>query len=96
MALRYWVGGNGNWSSTSRWSATSGGASGASVPTAADDVIINTNSGTRFTATVDSARTCNSLTITPAAGAGVTTISISASLTTGNLSTSGTAGNTRI
>lgn len=42
MAARYLVpGGNGNYNSTSNWSATSGGASGASVPTSADDVIIN-------------------------------------------------------
>lgn len=32
MADRYWVaGGDGNWNSTTNWSATSGGASGASI-----------------------------------------------------------------
>lgn len=43
MANRYWVGGTGTWntSSTSVWSATSGGPSGASVPTAADDVFFD-------------------------------------------------------
>lgn len=47
MADRYWVGGNGTWSSTNttRWSATSGGASGASVPTSLDKVYIDANSG---------------------------------------------------
>ena len=47
MATRYWVGGSGTWNSTNttNWSATSGGAGGASVPTSADDVIINANSG---------------------------------------------------
>ena len=47
MADRYWVGGNGTWSSTNttRWSATSGGASGASVPTSLDKVYIDVNSG---------------------------------------------------
>ena len=46
MALRYWVtGGTGNYNSTTNWSASSGGASGASVPTAADDAIWDTNSG---------------------------------------------------
>jgi len=42
MADRYWVGGSGDWTSTSttNWSATDGGAGGASVPGAADDVYI--------------------------------------------------------
>ena len=38
MADRYWVGNSGNWSDTNRWSASSGGSSGASVPTAVDNV----------------------------------------------------------
>jgi hypothetical protein len=43
MANRYWVGGAGTWSSasTANWSASSGGASGASVPTAADSVFFD-------------------------------------------------------
>ena len=43
MANRYWVGGTGTWntSSTTNWSATSGGASGASVPTTADSVFFD-------------------------------------------------------
>jgi len=42
---RYWVGGSGNWdgSTTTHWSATTGGATGASVPTAYDDVYFNAN-----------------------------------------------------
>jgi len=46
MAARFWVGGTGTWDSTTtaNWSATSGGASGASVPGVADDVTINTAS----------------------------------------------------
>jgi len=44
MAARYWVGGTGDWNSTSRWSTTSGGASGASVPTTSDNVIFDSNS----------------------------------------------------
>lgn len=36
MANRYWVGNGTNWSSTTSWSATDGGASGASVPISAD------------------------------------------------------------
>lgn len=43
MADRYWVGGAGTWNTTSttNWSATSGGSGGASVPTAADSVFFN-------------------------------------------------------
>lgn len=45
MATRYLVpGGDGNYNSTSNWSATDGGASGATFPVAADDIIINANS----------------------------------------------------
>lgn len=47
MADRYWVGGAGTWNATNivNWSATSGGAGGASVPTSADAVFFNANSG---------------------------------------------------
>ena len=47
MADRYWVGGTGTWdaSDTTNWSATSGGAGGASVPVAADRVFFNASSG---------------------------------------------------
>lgn len=47
MAARYWVGGSGTWdaSTTTHWSASSGGAGGASVPTSADDVYFNASSG---------------------------------------------------
>lgn len=46
MANRYWVtGGTGNWNDTSNWSATSGGASGASVPGTADIALLNASSG---------------------------------------------------
>jgi len=40
MADRYWVGGSANWDGTAgtKWSTTSGGLGGASVPTTADDV----------------------------------------------------------
>jgi len=43
MANRYWVGGTGTWTAinTANWSASSGGASGASVPTAADSVFFD-------------------------------------------------------
>lgn len=47
MANRFWVG-SGTWdtTSTSNWSATSGGATGASVPGAADVAVFDVNSGT--------------------------------------------------
>ena len=46
MANRYWVNGGvtNNWSDTSNWSITSGGAGGASVPGVSDDAIFDTNS----------------------------------------------------
>jgi len=48
MADRYWVGGTASWDGTAgtKWATTSGGAGGASVPTAADDVFFDANSGT--------------------------------------------------
>ena len=57
MATRYWVGGSGNWdgTTTTHWSATSGGAGGASAPTSADDVVFDANSNTgtsAFTVTI--------------------------------------------
>lgn len=47
MANRYWVGGTGTWdaSDTTHWSATSGGASGASVPGSGDTVTFDGSSG---------------------------------------------------
>lgn len=47
MANRYWVGGSGTWdtTATANWSASSGGAGGASAPTSADAVFIDANSG---------------------------------------------------
>ena len=64
MATRYWVGGAGTWntSSTTNWSTSSGGASGASAPTITDDVVIDSSSGTG-TITCTSA-TCANLTVT--------------------------------
>jgi hypothetical protein len=68
MADRYWVGGTGSWSSTNtaNWSASSGGAGGASVPTASDNVFFDANSNTGtfgFTVTMaNSPRVCNDFT----------------------------------
>lgn len=46
MADRFWVGGSGHWNptDTSHWSNSSGGASGATVPTETDDVYFDANS----------------------------------------------------
>ncbi len=65
MANRYWRGGTGTWdlTDTSHWSTTSGGAGGASVPTNADAVIFDNNSGTGTT-TVNDSVVCASLTTT--------------------------------
>lgn len=54
MPDRYWVGGTANWDGTAgtKWSATSGGAGGASVPTTADAVFFtNLSTGTCTIAT---------------------------------------------
>ena len=47
MASRFWVGGSGTWdtTSTANWSTTTGGASGASAPGAADIATFDANSG---------------------------------------------------
>lgn len=68
MADRYWVGGSGTWntSTTTNWSASSGGSGGASVPTSADNVFIdgNSNTGTSaFTITASGSPVCANLTI---------------------------------
>src|SRR5882762_3187909 len=56
MASRFWVGGNGTWdaSTTTNWSASSGGAGGQSVPTSADSVTLDGNSGAAAVITVNS------------------------------------------
>lgn len=60
MASRYWVGGTGNYNDTAHWSTTSGGSSGASVPTSTDDVFFDANSG-GGTVTLAIAGSCASL-----------------------------------
>lgn len=68
MANRYWVGGTGSWSPslTTNWSATSGGAGGASAPTSVDDVFFdaNSNTGTNpFTVTITTNAVCRNWTV---------------------------------
>lgn len=66
MASRFWVGGTGTWDSTSttNWSATTGGAGGASAPTNADTAFFDTSSGAAATVTVDASAVSLSTTIT--------------------------------
>lgn len=97
MADRYWVGGSGSWNSTTKWSTTSGGASGASVPTASDNAIFDANSGaSHYTVTVTDNSTCANLTFTPVAADGVTQFAVGVNFViAGTFSTSGTQGNRR-
>lgn len=69
MAARFWVGGAGTWdgSSTSNWASSSGGASGASVPGASDDVTFDGSSGSG-TVTVNTTVNILSLTMSNFAG----------------------------
>lgn len=60
MAARYAIG-TGNWSSTGTWSTSSGGATGATVPTAADDVFLDANT---TALTMDAASVCRSINCT--------------------------------
>ena len=67
MADRYWIGGSGTWdtTTTTNWSTiskNSGGVGGASVPTAADNVIFDQITG--GTITMTGALACLSLTTT--------------------------------
>ena len=79
MAARFWVtGGTGNWNSTTNWSATSGGASGASVPGSSDTAALDASSGSG-TVTLDISPTIQTLTCTGFTGTlafGTNTISL--------------------
>ncbi|HSE56972.1 MAG TPA: hypothetical protein VLB02_02725, partial [Candidatus Paceibacterota bacterium] len=107
-ASRYWVGGTGTWdqSTTTHWSASSGGSGGASVPTASDDVFIDSSSGSG-TITVSATAPMLSLDFTGYTGtfAGSAATTISGSLTlgagmtltyTGNITFNATSGSRTI
>jgi hypothetical protein len=50
----YWVGGTGNWSSTTKWDTTSGGGGGAAIPMSLDTVTFDSlSNATAYTATID-------------------------------------------
>jgi len=72
----YWVGGTGNWSSTTSWSTSSGGASGAAIPTSLDSVTFDSASNaTDYTATIDAGVTiarCAAFTMAGPASGNVT------------------------
>lgn len=79
MANRFWVGGTATWDATvgTKWATTSGGAGGAAVPLASDDVFFDAASGAvTITAavTVDVCRSlnCSGFTGTFSIPAGVT------------------------
>lgn len=100
MANRYWVGGTGSWSgtNTANWSTSSGGASGASVPTSADDVFFDANSGTGTATITTGGMTIKSLNCTGYTGtlAGTTNISVAGSITWGSGMTLSYSGNLTI
>ena len=76
-ATRYSVA-TGNWNSTSTWSATLGGTSGASVPVAGDDVFIEAGK----TVTVTAAAACTNLSIASGSALTVGAFNIAVSGTT--------------
>jgi hypothetical protein len=98
MADRYWVGSSGTWNSTTKWSTTSGGASGASVPTAADNAIFDVNSAaTVYAVTVTDNATCANLTFTSPTFDGDVEFNVgNGFVIAGTFSTSGTQGNRRM
>ncbi len=60
---RYWVGGTGNWSDTSHWSAISGGSGGASVPDNSTNCYFDASSfsGSGQTVTLDESGGCDTM-----------------------------------
>ena len=100
MADRYWVGGTGTWdnTSTTNWSATSGGASGASAPTSVDNVFFDANSnvgiGTFTVTTGGTTPACNNFLASGLDGAMTLTLTVSVALNVyGDFTISGTFGN---
>ena len=83
MAARYFIsGGTGDWNSTTNWSATDGGPSGASFPTSADDVFLTAASGAN-TLTINVTSACLTLNCTGFTGtlAGSGTLSVGGNVT---------------
>ena len=90
MADRYWVGGTGTWNTTSttNWSATSGGSNGASVPTTSDNVFFDGASAAgNYTVSTSTGLTlsCLNLTIAKATAGNLTFIDTGVFAVAGNL-----------
>jgi hypothetical protein len=87
MPDRFWVG-NGSWdgSTTTNWSATSGGGGGASVPTVLDDVYFDASSG-NCTISVTGFKVCRNLSFRGLSGTsnytGTFTLTASSTVTIG-------------
>lgn len=97
-AQRFWVGGTGSWSQTAHWSLTSGGAGGASVPSATDNVTFDgASNATAYTVTVDVAATMLNFTLgAPGTSGKVTWAGTSTMAISGNMDLNGgTAGITK-
>lgn len=87
----YWVGGTGNWSSTTKWSTSSGGASGAAIPTSLDSVVFDAASNaTAYTATIDIAARCAAFTMSGPTSGNVTLAGTSQLAVNGNMTFSST------
>jgi hypothetical protein len=87
MANRYWVGGTATWDATagSKWALTSGGAGGQAVPTSADTVFFDANSGANTVTIGSGTAICSTLTMTGFTGTlafGTNSITISGTNTT--------------
>jgi hypothetical protein len=83
MATKYWVGGDGNWSSATNWRTTSGGATITTPPGSADGAVLDANSGTSVV-TVDSNITVQTLACTGFTGTlafGTNTITVTGTST---------------
>lgn len=89
MADRYWVGGSATWDNTAgtKWSTTSGGGGGASVPTASDNVFFT--SASTYTVTLSGSPICLNFTVSAGtvtfSGTGGVTINGSLSLLSGTV-----------
>ena len=86
MADRFWVGGSGTWdtTSTTNWSASSGGASGASAPTDTDNVFFDAASASgNYTVAITDASTCANISVARAT-AGTLGVTGGALLISGN------------
>ena len=93
MANRYWVGGTGTWdtTTTTHWSASSGGTGGASVPTSADSVFFDGASASGvYTVTLTGGLSCLNLNIAKPTGGTLATTSTGTIAIAGSLIASGT------